>query len=192
MIKNPNDNGRKRKLRGGHLLPDGSREHRYSRELAEEILRRLAAGETLTKICADPAIGVSTSAVRQWDVDDRDGWFSAAYARARRQQVEAWSDELLKIADDPRLEPNDRRVKLDTRRWLMSKLHPARYGDKVTVAGDVDNPVRHVVELDLSQLTDPNSMPLNASPTHGWRRKTFRIAANKQTRSASLFEWALE
>jgi hypothetical protein len=42
---------------------------RYSRELAEEILRRLATGETLADICADPAIPVSTSAVRQWDLD---------------------------------------------------------------------------------------------------------------------------
>jgi hypothetical protein len=156
MIKHPNRRGRTGKPRGGHLLPDGSREHRYSRELAEEILRRLSMGETLAEICADPAIPVSTGAVRQWDVDDRDGWFSAAYARARRQQVEAWSDELLKIADDPRLEPNDRRVRLDTRKWLMSKLHPARYGDKVQVAGDPDNPVRHMVGLaDLSQLSNP-------------------------------------
>jgi hypothetical protein len=62
----------------------------------------------------------------------------------------------LKIADDPRLEPNDRRVRLDTRKWLMSKLHPARYGDKVQVAGDPDNPVRHTVGVvDLSQLSGP-------------------------------------
>jgi hypothetical protein len=64
MIKNPNGRGRTGKPRGGHLLPDGSREHRYSRELAEEILRRLSMDETLTEICADPAIPVSTSAVR--------------------------------------------------------------------------------------------------------------------------------
>jgi hypothetical protein len=86
----------------------------------------------------------------------RDGWFSAAYARARRQQVEAWSDELLKIADDPRLEPNDRRVRLDTRKWLMSRINPARYDDKVQVAGDPDSPIKHMVGVvDLAQLTGP-------------------------------------
>jgi hypothetical protein len=158
MIKNANGRGRTGKPRGAHLLPDGSREHRYSRELAEEIVRRLSMGETLAEICADPAIPVSTGAVRQWDVDDRDGWFSAAYARARRQQVEAWSDELLKIADDPHLEPNDRRVWLDSRKWLMSRINPARYGDKVQVAGDPDSPIRHTVGvLDLSQLSDPRT-----------------------------------
>ena len=168
------------------MLPDGSREHRYSRELAEEILRRLAAGETLANICVDPAIGVSTSAVRQWDVDDRDGWFAAAYARARRQQVEAWSDELLKIADDPLLEPNDRRVRLDTRKWLMSKLHPQRYGEKVQVAGDPDNPIHHMVGVvDLSRLSGPeldalerftdarlaatDAAPCNTRAARGWR-----------------------
>jgi Bacteriophage Sf6, terminase small subunit-like len=156
VTKSSNGRRQNNKLRGGHLLPDGSREHRYTRELAEEILRRLATGETLTEICADPAIPVSTGAVRQWDVDDRDGWFSGAYARARRQQIEAWSDELLRIADDPHLEPNDRRVRLDTRKWLMSKLHPQRYGDKVQVGGDAANPIRHTVGvIDLAHLSDP-------------------------------------
>jgi hypothetical protein len=62
----------------------------------------------------------------------------------------------LKIADDPGLEPNDRRVRLDTRKWLMSKLNPARYGDKVQIAGDPDSPIRHTVGvLDLSRLSAP-------------------------------------
>ena len=62
----------------------------------------------------------------------------------------------MKIADDPRLEPNDRRVRLDTRKWLMSKLHPQRFGDKVQVAGDPDTPIRHTVGLlDLLRLSDP-------------------------------------
>jgi len=88
-------------------------------------------------------------------LDNRDAWFSAAYARARRQQVEAWSDQLLEIADDVRLEPNDRRVRLDVRRWLMSKLNPAKYGDTVTVAGDADHPLQHVVSvIDLKRLSN--------------------------------------
>jgi hypothetical protein len=144
MTEKPNGHGQPRKLRGRHLLPDGTREHRYSRELAAEILRRLAGGETLAQICSDPAIPVTTGAVRQWHVDHRDDdWFSAAYARARRSQAVAWADELLAIADNDRLEPNDRRVRLDARKWLMARLNPARFGDRVQLAGDPDNPVRH-------------------------------------------------
>jgi hypothetical protein len=117
---------------------------------------RGVVNDALAIYFADVTIANAFAAVRQWDVDDGNGWFSAAYARARRQQVEAWSDELLKIADDPRLEPNARRVRRNTRKWLISKINPARYGDKVQVAGDPDNPVRHMVGLaDLSRLSDP-------------------------------------
>jgi hypothetical protein len=87
------------------------------------------------------------------DLDDRDG-FSARYASAKRQLIEAWSDQLVRIADNELLEPNDRRVRIDTRKWLMSKLHPGKYGDKVTVAGDAENPLQHVVRaLDLTKLS---------------------------------------
>lgn len=141
--------------RGGSLQPDGSREHLYSVELADEICRRIANGETLNTVCEDPAIPVSASAVRQWDLDDRDG-FSAKYASAKRQLIEAWSDQLVQIADNELLEPNDRRVRIDTRKWLMSKLHPAKYGDKVMVGGDAKNPLQHVVNvLDLTKLSGP-------------------------------------
>jgi hypothetical protein len=36
----------------------------------------------------------------------------------------------------------------------MARLNPARYGDQVQLAGDPENPVRHVVDLDLAQLTE--------------------------------------
>ena len=70
--------------------------------------------------------------------------------------IEAWSDQLVQIADNELLEPNDRRVRIDTRKWLMSKLNPASYGDKVTIAGDAKNPLQHVVSvLELTKLSGP-------------------------------------
>ena len=48
------------------------------------------------------------------------------------------------------------RVRIDTRKWLMSKLNAAKYGDKVTLAGDAKNPLQHVVRaLDLTKLSGP-------------------------------------
>jgi hypothetical protein len=71
------------------------------------------------------------------------------------RQVEAWSDQLLVIADNDLLEPNDRRVKIDTRKWLMPKLHPTKYGERVTVAGDAENPLQHVVSVvDMTKLSN--------------------------------------
>jgi hypothetical protein len=134
-----------RKLRGGQLQPDGSRQHRYSRELAQEICSRIATGETLTAICGDPGIPITPGAVRQWIIDNRDG-FACGYTRARQAQAECGADELLAIADDDRLEPNDRRVRLDVRKWLMARLHP--------VGGDSAAPIAHIVGVvDLEQLS---------------------------------------
>jgi hypothetical protein len=143
------------KPRGGRLTANGERQHLYSAELADEICRRVSTGRSLLDICRDPDIAVEESAVRQWAYLDIDG-FAAKYAAARMRQVEAWSDQLLVIADNDLLEPNDRRVKIDTHKWLMSKLHPAKYGERVTVAGDAENPLQHVVNvLDISKLSDP-------------------------------------
>ena len=148
-----NSNARKKALRGGRLRSDGTREHVYSPELAAEICRRVSLGETLSAVCN--SLGFDVATVRDWCVSDRGG-FAQNYARARRAQVEGWSDQLLEIADDNSLEPNDRRVRLDVRKWLMSKLNPAHYGERVQLAGDPDNPIHHTVAvIDLSRLSSP-------------------------------------
>lgn len=61
--------------------------------------------------------------------------FRQIYARARELQAMQWAEEVLSIADDARLDPHDRRIWVDTRKWLLSKVLPRVYGDKVTVAG---------------------------------------------------------
>lgn len=45
-------------------------------------------------------------------------------------------EEVLTIADHTSIDPHDRRIRVDTRKWLLSKDLPKVYGDKVTVAGD--------------------------------------------------------
>ena len=73
--------------------------------------------------------------VRGWDVEDRQG-FSTQYARARALRVERWAEEIIELADEP-VAPGDNaavqraRLRVDTRKWLMSKLAPRKYGDRV-------------------------------------------------------------
>ena len=55
----------------------------------------------------------------------------------------------MEIADNSDLEPNDRRVRIDTRKWLMGRLHPRQWGDKTILSGDPDAPlVVNTVQLD--------------------------------------------
>jgi hypothetical protein len=153
MIKKPNSHAPNGKLRGGRLQPNGSREHVYTPEIAAEICRRVSLGETLTAVCKSLDFDVAT--VRDWFLGDRDG-FAQAYARARVSQAESWSDAIVAVAEDATLEPNDRRVRIDTKKWLMSKLYPSRYGDKIVHAGDPATPIAHVVGVvDLERLSGP-------------------------------------
>lgn len=113
----------------------------YTRELADEICWRLASGESLIQICKSAPHMPSDTAVRFWAIEDRDG-FASRYAQARRALMDRWSEDIIAIADNELLEPNDRRVRTENRRWLMSKLDHRRFGDKLIHSGDPENPIQ--------------------------------------------------
>lgn len=119
----------------------------FTQTLACGIVTRLASGESLRAICRDENMPAEAT-VRGWVIDDRDG-FSAQYARARDIGLDALADELLEIADNTELGvktktgPNGaektegdmiehRRLRVDSRKWYLSKLAPKKYGDKLT------------------------------------------------------------
>ena len=51
------------------------------------------------------------------------------------------ADEFLQIADDKSGDAMRDRLRLDTRKWLMSKIAPKRFGDKFIHSGDPDAPL---------------------------------------------------
>jgi Bacteriophage Sf6, terminase small subunit-like len=143
----PVDQGPAKRKRGGQISV-------YSQELAAEICRRVSNGETLREVCRTPGMPPE-STVRWWYSHNLEG-FAALYAQARQSQVEAWADELVAISQERDSEPNDRRVRIDTKRWLMSKLVPKKFGDRIVHAGDQDAPIQHVVGvLELDRLSGP-------------------------------------
>ena len=54
----------------------------------------------------------------------------------RAAVVEDWLTDMIEITDRDDLDPLDKRVRVDARRWIMSKVAPARYGDTIIVGGD--------------------------------------------------------
>ena len=119
----------------------------YTSEIAERVCKEVSDGRTLRAVCRQLEIPEST--VREWVLDNREG-FSAQYARAKELQVEAWADELREIADDGSNDwmtierrdgteikvenkevVNRSRLRVDTLKWLMSKITPRKYGDKI-------------------------------------------------------------
>jgi hypothetical protein len=112
----------------------------YSAAAALQICVRLSSGESLRAICRDPDMPPEGT-VRGWVRDNPDG-FAARYREARAMLIERWADGIIEIADDETIEPNSRRVRVDTRKWLMSKLAPHRYGDRLAHSGDPENPIQ--------------------------------------------------
>jgi hypothetical protein len=132
----------------------------YTPELAANICGRLAVGETLRSICRDEGMPVH-SAVIGWTLNAKLApGFADQYARARDAGLNVMAEEILAIADDSaddyitrkREDGSDytvidhdhinrSRLRVDTRKWYLSKLAPKRYGDRLQVAGDEDNPL---------------------------------------------------
>jgi hypothetical protein len=140
--------------------PLGSRPT-YTSELADAICERIASGLSLRKTCAE--LGISETCVRWWVIKDHEG-FHAHYSRAREAQYEVWADEIKEISDEcregvivtretdakgklvsvksKRSDMIERaRLQIDARKWLLSKLHHKRYGDRLDLIADSGNTV---------------------------------------------------
>lgn len=120
----------------------------YTEAVADAICDQLKDGGTLNEVCKQPGMpGEAT--VRSWALDDVNG-FSAKYTRARELGYLKLADEILEIANTPvigvktvnkvsGIETTEadmiehRRLQVDTRKWMLSKMLPKIYGDKVAV-----------------------------------------------------------
>ena len=129
---------------------------KFSAPVADLICSRMAEGETLRAICLDRSMPARATVYR-WA--SKNPQFRDQYSRAREALVEYWADECVEIADDSstdmviktgrnghEYEAVDQehiqrsRLRVDTRKWLMSKLNPGQYGDRIeaTVSGQID------------------------------------------------------
>lgn len=106
-----------------------------------EVLGLLTAGVSLRK--ATEMAGIVPNCWYGWC--DADAELATQYARAVDDGADAMADELLDIADE---EPKDNvhmsslKLKVDARKWILSKRRPAKYGDRVQLAGDAENPLK--------------------------------------------------
>lgn len=139
----------------------------YTPELAAGICLKLAEGLSLREVCRAEDMPDKSTVMRWLAAHDE---FRDQYATAREAQADHWADEILEIADDATNDwikrhqdgkdvetlnaehVNRSRLRVDSRKWLLSKLMPKKYGDRITHAGDADNPVVIRHEDALSEL----------------------------------------
>lgn len=102
-------------------------------KLADAVIEGMAdKGRSCFKACE--AAGVPMATFMRW-VDD-DAALADRYARARDTLIERIADETMNIADQSAadsVEVQKQRLQVDTRKWLLSKLAPKKYGDRVAL-----------------------------------------------------------
>lgn len=108
----------------------------YTQELAEEICARLSTGETLLKISQDEHMPCLRTLLR-WEVENPE--YCHLSTRARENGTHVMADQCISIADDPTLDPNDKRIRIDTRLRLIGKWNAKKYGDKIAMEHDVQH-----------------------------------------------------
>ena len=125
----------------------------YTEEMAARICAAVAVSQhglrkTLESDPELPAFGT----VIEWR--NNHSSFSSAYAHAKNQQVQAMAEDIVDLANDDTLEPNDKRIRIDTRKWLLSKLIPRTYGDKldVTSGGEALAPPSHQIDARIQSI----------------------------------------
>lgn len=136
----------------------------FSQHIADVICIRIAEGESLREIVKDEGMP-DRSTVYDWLL--RHSAFADQYARAREEQADTLADEIIAIADEqPEViavtnkqgELIEHKLdgaflqwqknRIDARKWTAMKLKPKKYGDKLALGGDAENPLK--VEADVS------------------------------------------
>jgi hypothetical protein len=119
----------------------------YTPEMADRICDLIIEGNSL-RVIEDTEGMPSKTTILRWVAKHPE--FRDQYARACEARTEAHADEILAIADDGSndwMQKNHgenivwvengeairrSQLRIDSRKWLMSKLSPKKYGDKIT------------------------------------------------------------
>ena len=142
----------------------------YSPELLSVILERVADGESLNHICSSEDMP-SRKAFFDWVAKDPS--IQAQYELAISLRADIHAEEILAIADeevtmikrskhsggeeegleqevvfDPTAVARNR-LRVDARKWILSKMAPKKYGDKIMQ--EIDQKTNHSGTIEISQ-----------------------------------------
>jgi hypothetical protein len=125
----------------------------YTQEVGDEVCRLLSDGKALRDIAQLEGMPHQQTILR-WVENDAGGRFREQYARARNHFYDRMAEECVRIADDSSRDyfiedrsgksvvvPDHARVqrdrlRVDARKWFLSKRDSKRYGDRLEVEAD--------------------------------------------------------
>lgn len=105
----------------------------YTPEEADRICQWIADGKSLKSYCRQTGRHMIT--VYAWMREHPD--FLSRYARAREDRADSLADEMQDIADETTSGTFEQiaaaKLRIETRKWIASKLRPGTYGDRIEV-----------------------------------------------------------
>jgi hypothetical protein len=144
----------KKKQGGGR----GGRKSAYNKTIAVKICAYIAAGDSVRRLSKRDGMPDAATIFR-WLAKYEE--FREQYARACEERANYQLEEILDIADDGsndwmEVEYGDEtawkingeavqrsRLRIDTRKWAMSKMLPKKYGDRLTLDPESGLNVKH-------------------------------------------------
>lgn len=147
--------------------------------IATAICELIIEGKSLRQICDLDGMPAKSS-ILKWLGQQKD--FADQYARARELCMEAMSEEILSIADDSKHDTlfddegnpyenkewlNRSRLRVDTRKWLMSKLAPKKYADKpadINVNAQLGIQLVHAIPRPSVRSAEPPMIEADVTP----------------------------
>ena len=118
----------------------------------DRVFERMAEGWSVKQACLEDDTP-SEAAFYKWLNDDEDGAKVERYTRAREARADYIFEDMLDIADDASNDYMMRqnrdgtesevldsehvqrsRLRIDTRKWMLGRMSPTKYGDKLDVS----------------------------------------------------------
>lgn len=147
---------------------------KYTEELADTICDLVSNGVNLRAVCRMEGMP-SWRTVYNWVIERPE--FASRLARARELGYDALAEEALEISNTPHMgqkkvfssgaeEGEDsmtvteedmlghRKLQIETRLKLLAVWDPKRYGNKVQLGGDAENPIKIEAQVEAEKLLD--------------------------------------
>lgn len=167
LIKTSDRSKSKNKIRTYKKNSQRPNAREYDREkITEFVCYQIAQGRSLRSILDEDSNLPAASAFLKWI--GACSILREQYAHARAMQYELLSDELISISDESFTIAEDgtrerltneaiarNRLRVETRKWMLAKMLPRQYGEKVTTehTGKGGGPIQ-LAAVDLRNLSD--------------------------------------
>lgn len=141
----------------------GGRPSLYSKEICDKICLLISSSDKgLHRICKENKDLPEYATIFGWLCDKDKKEFLDNYARAREEQSEFLAEQIIEISDDSTgdkkiiykgdeaIEVEDTeftsrsKLRVESRKWIASKLKPKKYGDKIDVTGAISQTITNV------------------------------------------------